>query len=77
MRKLKIIYDYEKMKRAGALLNGIKISGVENIRILAEIADILDCGELSEETEAGTLTLKHGNPPRKELDKTNGKGGEN
>ena len=74
---MKIIYDYEKMKRAGALLNGIKISGVENIRILSEIADILDSGELSEETEAGTVTLKHGNPPGKEPNKAKGKGEKN
>ena len=42
----RITYDYEDMKRAGQLLNMVKISGVDNIRILAELSMILDSGEI-------------------------------
>ena len=44
-------YDYELMKRAGALLNSITVKGVENIRALAELANILDSGHFVEEND--------------------------
>ncbi len=43
-----LVYEYERMKRAGALLNSIAVSGTQNIRALAELADILDSGEVGE-----------------------------
>lgn len=46
-----IIYSYERMRRAGALLNSITVSGCGNIRALAELADILDSGEVAEEPD--------------------------
>ena len=54
-RKRKVlIYDEEKMRRAGQLLNMIKISGVDNIRALSEISYILDSGETAELEEKET-----------------------
>ena len=47
----KLVYDYENMKRAGQLLNMLKISGVDNIRILAELSMILDSGTIEEKEE--------------------------
>ena len=44
----KITYDYKNMVRAGQLLNMVKISGIDNIRILAELSMILDSGEIVE-----------------------------
>lgn len=45
----KIVYDYEDMKRAGQLLNMIKISGIDNIRLMAELAMIMDSGKIVSE----------------------------
>ena len=58
-------YDYELMKRAGALLNSITVKGVENIRALA---DILDSGHFVEENDEAIIKHKKGGPddgPRK------------
>ena len=44
----KITYDYKNMVRVGQLLNMVKISGIDNIRILAELSMILDSGEIVE-----------------------------
>ncbi len=46
-----ITYEYEKMKRAGQLLNSLVVSGSSNFRALAELADILDSGTLGETYE--------------------------
>ena len=61
-------YDYELMKRAGALLNSITVKGVENIRALAELANILDSGHFVEENDEAIIKQKKGGPddgPRK------------
>lgn len=39
-----LTYEYEKMTRAGQLLNSLVVSGSNNFRALAEIANILDSG---------------------------------
>lgn len=47
-----LIYEQEKMIRAGQLLNSLSVSGSSNFRALAELADILDsgiAGEMSKE----------------------------
>lgn len=41
-----LIFDYEKMLRAGEILKHITITGISNIRMLAELADILDSGQV-------------------------------
>ena len=46
-----ITYEYEKMKRAGQLLNSLVVSGSSNFRALAELANILDSGTLGETYE--------------------------
>lgn len=46
-----ITYEYEKMIRAGQLLNSLVVSGSSNFRVLAELADILDSGTLGETYE--------------------------
>lgn len=46
-----LIYDQDKMKRAGQLLNMLTISGVDNIRIASELSYILDSGEPAEMDE--------------------------
>lgn len=70
MEKRTLTYDYDLMKRAGALMNTITVKGVENIRAMAEIANILDSGEFVEENEEMTIKHKKGNakdgPEKKE-----------
>lgn len=39
------------MMRAGQLLNSLRVSGSSNFRALAELADILDSGNLGEYEE--------------------------
>lgn len=39
-----ILYEREKMLRAGNLINSISVSGSSNFRALAELSDILDSG---------------------------------
>ena len=46
-----IIYDEDKMRRAGQMLNIIKVSGVDSVRALAELSYILDSGEPAEMEE--------------------------
>lgn len=46
-----IIYDEDKMRRAGQMLNIIKVSGVDSVRALAELSYILDSGEPTEMEE--------------------------
>lgn len=46
-----LTYDYERMLRAGRLLNSITVSGIQDIRALAELADILDSGKVGEEPD--------------------------
>lgn len=43
-----LTYEYEKMAKAGQLLNSLVVSGSSNFRALAEIADILDSGKPGE-----------------------------
>lgn len=45
-----LTYDYEKMKRAGELLNAICREGVnvDQCRFISEIGDILDSGKIAE-----------------------------
>lgn len=40
-----IIFDHDKMVRAGQLINDITVTGTSNFRALAELADILDSGQ--------------------------------
>ena len=47
-----IVIDYDKMVRAGQIFNAIQFSGANNVRMAAELSNILDSGtvmELSEE----------------------------
>ena len=46
-----ITYEYEKMIRAGQLLNSLVVSGSSNFRSLAELANILDSGTPGETFE--------------------------
>lgn len=46
-----ITYEYEKMVRAGQLLNSLVVSGSSNFRALAELANILDSGTPGETFE--------------------------
>ena len=43
-----VTYEWDKMKRAGELLNEVTVYGVQQARILAEIGNILDSGEIGE-----------------------------
>ena len=43
-----IIYDEDKMRRAGQMLNMLKLSGADNFRAAAELSYILDSGEAGE-----------------------------
>lgn len=62
MRKT-LTYDYDTMVHAADLFGGLQLTGVENFRKAARIADILDSGELSEENEEMVIKKKHGTPP--------------
>ena len=46
-----LIYDEDKMRRAGQVMNMIKVSGVDNVRALAELSYIPDSGEPGEMNE--------------------------
>ena len=48
-----LVFDYEKMVRAGRILNAIQFVGTTNIRLAAELADILDSGAVMEMEEKG------------------------
>ena len=47
MRKT-LTYDYEMMVRAGQLLNSLTFTGVQQARIVSELANILDSGKTGE-----------------------------
>lgn len=51
-KKRVLIFDYDKMRRAGQLINMIQVSGVPNVRALSELSYILDSGRLADEDEA-------------------------
>lgn len=58
LRRLKqymkiLTYEYEKMLWAGQLLNSLVVSGSNNFRALAELANILDSGTPGETFEKG------------------------
>ena len=57
-----IVFDYDKMIRAGQVFNTIQFSGANNIRLAAELSNILDSGtvmELSgEEKEEQNVDIK-------------------
>ena len=64
-----IVYKYDNIKRAGELINLLTASGARNFRLLAEMADILDTGELCEEIEKVGVQGKYEKPKwRKEND---------
>ena len=46
-----ITYEYKKMIRDGKLLNSLVVSGSDNFRALAELANILDSGTPGETFE--------------------------
>ena len=46
-----LTYEYDKMVRAGQLLNSLVVSGSNNFRALAELANILDSGTPGETFE--------------------------
>lgn len=49
VRQLKVLtFEYEKMKRAGQILNALPFYGVHQARLIAELGDILDSGSLGE-----------------------------
>lgn len=39
-----LTYEYDRMLRAGQILNNLQILGVNQARLLAELGDILDSG---------------------------------
>lgn len=51
-KKRVLIFDYDKMRQAGQLINMIQVSGVPNVRALSELSYILDSGRLADEDEA-------------------------
>ena len=55
-----LIYDEDKMRRAGQALNVIKVSGVDSVRALAELSYILDSGEPAEMEEKKENEKKEG-----------------
>ena len=46
-----ITYEYEKMLRAGQILNDLHIFGVKQARLVSELGNILDSGTPGEITE--------------------------
>ena len=44
----KVEYDHEKILKMVALLNSLKISEIENFRIISAVANILDGGIIKE-----------------------------
>lgn len=62
--KKRLTYDYDLMKQAAGLLDKLSVTGIQNFRILADVANILDSGELSEENEEMTIKHKKGTPSK-------------
>lgn len=46
-----LVFDYDKMARAGQLFNSIQFSGANNIRMAAELSNLLDSGTVMEMEE--------------------------
>lgn len=46
-----LTYNYEKMLRAGQILNALPFCGVQQARLIAELGDILDSGTPGEIVE--------------------------
>ena len=46
--KKTLTYDYEMMVRAGQLLNSLTFTGIQQARVLSELANILDSGKTGE-----------------------------
>lgn len=46
--KKTLTYDYEMMVRAGQLLNSLTFTGVQQARVVSELANILDSGKSGE-----------------------------
>ena len=46
-----LVFDYDKMARAGQLFNSIQFSGANNIRMAAELSKLLDSGTVMEMEE--------------------------
>lgn len=46
-----LIYEYEKMFRAGEIMRQVSATGIDNFRLLKELGDILDSGKLGEYKE--------------------------
>lgn len=66
-----LTYEYEKMLRAGQLLNTLVVSGSSNFRTLAQIADILDSGvlgEMDEDAKDGEAKEGGNSPKCKKID---------
>lgn len=59
----KLTYPYDMMETAAVLLSGMTLTGIENFRRAAKLADILDSGELSAENDEMLIKKKHGEPP--------------
>lgn len=46
--KKTLTYEYDMMVRAGQLLNALTFTGVQQARVIAELANILDSGKPGE-----------------------------
>lgn len=46
--KKTLTYDYEMMVRAGQLLNSLTFTGIQQARVVSELANILDSGKSGE-----------------------------
>lgn len=57
-----IIYNYEKMEKVKEIFKSITVTGISNIRMMSELADILDSGQVGsyeenkEEKDDGSRT---------------------
>ncbi len=60
-----IIFEYDKMVRAGQLINSITATGASNFRALAELADIIDSGQPGDYEEHTRSDGEH-EPDKKE-----------
>ena len=57
-----IVYEYKKIEKAVMLINSLVVSGIQNVRALSELSDILDSGNPGEieKSDGNSVEKKEG-----------------
>lgn len=64
-----VTYTVENIQMLTELLGSIHVAGVREIRNMAQVFELIESGKVSKDTDIGTMSVEHGNPPeRKKTD---------